>query len=152
MEITKIKIKGQDIEIIYELPPQSSSNERKTVKFSCDEEARPSFFDAMNVLLDDVIDFCGLDSTMWKEGEVRSVTLKHSDDGIGINITAQSKINDLAVVVNTPHISSALVSSKLEGRINKVIAESEAYIEGKRSQMSLFDAPSETVVRQFQMQ
>jgi hypothetical protein len=152
MEITKIKVKDNDIEIIYDLPPQSSSNERKTVKFSCDEEPKPSFFNAMNGLLNDAIEFCGLDSDVWTEGEVTGVTLKHSDAGIGINITVQSKINDLAVVVNTPHISKAVVSDQLEVRINKLIAESEAYIQGQRSQMSFFDAKEEVVVRQFQMQ
>lgn len=152
MEINKIKVKDNDIEIIYDLPPQSSSNERKTVKFLCDEEPRVSFFNAMNALLDEAIEFCGLDPDTWSEGEVIGVTLKHSDDGIGINITVQSKINDLAVVVNTPHISSAVVSDELEERINKLLAESEAYIQGQRSQMSLFDAKEEVVVRQFQMQ
>ncbi|MBD6620019.1 hypothetical protein FNW02_30535 [Komarekiella sp. 'clone 1'] len=152
MEINKIKVKDNDIEIIYDLPPQSSSNERKTVKFLCDEEPRVSFFNAMNALLDEAIEFCGLDPDTWSEGEVTGVTLKHSDDGVGINITVQSKINDLAVVVNTPHISKAVVSNQLEERINKLLAESEAYIQGQRSQMSLFDTKEEVVVRQFQMQ
>ncbi|MBD6620946.1 hypothetical protein FNW02_35775 [Komarekiella sp. 'clone 1'] len=152
MEINKIKVKDNDIKIIYDLPAQSSSNERKTVKFFCNEQPRVSFFNAMNALLDDAIEFCGLDSDMWSEGEVTGVTLKHSDDGVGINITVQNKINDLAVVVNTPHISKAVVSDNLEDRINKLIAESEAYIQGQRAQMSLFDAKEEVIVRQFQMQ
>ncbi|NDJ25950.1 hypothetical protein GS682_31085 [Nostoc sp. B(2019)] len=152
MEINKIKVKDNDIEIIYDLPPQSSSNERKTVKFFCNEEPRVSFFNAMNGLLDEAIEFCGLDPDTWSEGEVTGVTLKHSDDGVGINITVQNKINDLAVIVNTPHISKALVSDELQRRIDKLLAESAAYIQGQRSQMSLFDAKEEVVVRQFQMQ
>ncbi|WP_193199826.1 hypothetical protein [Nostoc sp. MG11] len=152
MEINKIKVKDNDIEIIYDLPPQSSSNERKTVKFFCNEEPKVSFFNAMNALLDEAIKFCGLDSDTWAEGEVTGVTLKHFDDSVGINITVQNKINDLVVVVNTPHISSAVVSDELEKRIDKLLAESEAYIQGQRSQMSLFDENEEVAVRQFQMQ
>ncbi|MBG1268324.1 hypothetical protein [Nostoc sp. WHI] len=151
MEISKIKVKDNDIEIIYDLPPQSKSNERKTVKFYCDEEPRTSFFDAINGLLVDAIEATGLDDKIWSSGIVTGVTLKHSDSGTGITITVQNTVNDLCVVMNTPHLSSSLVSDELQKRIDKLIIESVAYIQGKRAQMSLFDASEEISIRQFQM-
>ena len=135
--ISKLKIKkdGQEINIIYDLPPETT--EQKTITFSCNEEPNPAFFKALELLLQDVCVVCGLDFCAWQdeEGKITGIAFKEGEESTVI-ITAQAKINGYPVIVNTPNFAPC---GDTEYRINNVIAEVEDYISGKRSQQSLFE-------------
>ena len=136
--ISKLKIKkdGQEISIVYDLPPETT--EQKTVTFSCNEEPKQEFFRAVEMLLEDVCVVCGLDLCVWEdeEGKITGIAFKEGEEESTVIITAQAKINGYPVVVNTPNF---VPRGNTEDRINNVIAEIEDYISGKRSQQSLFE-------------
>ncbi len=55
-------------------------------------DARPSFYNAMNALLDDVVNICLLDPNGWDGADVSvtGVTFKWLDGDVGCVITAQN--------------------------------------------------------------
>lgn len=134
--ISKFKVKkdGQEIHVIYDLP--SETTERKTVTFSCNEEPREELLKALSLLLEDVCIICGLDLCIWEEeGLITGITFKEVEEGFTSVITAQTKINEFPVIVNTPNFAP---KDDIEDRLNNVIAEIEDYIDGQLSQQSLF--------------
>ena len=135
--ISKLKIKkdGQEINIIYDLPPETT--EQKTITFSCNEEPRQEFFRALEMLLEDVCIICGLDLSVWEEeGRITGITFAEGEEESTAIITAQTKINGFPIIINTPKF---VAKDDIQNRLNNVIAEIEDYISGKRSQQSLFE-------------
>lgn len=102
-------------------------------------EARPSFYKAMNALLDDVINTCLLDPNGWDGAEITGVTLKHLDGDMGCVITAQNKHEELAapIIINTPYL---IAPQSLKTKLELVQEEARDYLDGKRAQASLFDS------------
>lgn len=134
--IYKIKITKNGVSIMYDDP--AFSGEPDGVSREGKGEARPSFYKAMNALRDDVINICMLDPNGWDEAEITGVTLKHLDGDIGVVITAQNKNEELAspININTPYL---IADQKLKAKLERVQAEAQDYLNGKRAQVSLFD-------------
>lgn len=137
--IHKVKITKKGVEIHYDDPkiegePDGVSREGKG-------EARPSFYRAMDALLEDVINICLLDPDGWGSAEVTGVILKHLEGNIGCVISAQNKSSDTSspININTPYLDPSSVSSKLRAKLDEIQEEARAYLEGKRAQASLFD-------------
>lgn len=135
MQINKIKTKDGTIAINYELPSESS--ESKIVDFTCAEPAKPDFQNALDALIEDLMELCGLDPEVWEdEGYISGATIKHPDDGgLGIVITGQCKIGNSVVVVNSPYIAPSAMYEQLEERIERLLNEARKYIEGDRAQV-----------------
>ncbi|MBD2492353.1 hypothetical protein [Aulosira sp. FACHB-615] len=142
--INKIQISDNVISINYDLP--CDSNQRKNVKFSCDQEASPDFYSVLNNLLEEAINTLGLDQRLWAKGTVTGVVFKDNK----ITITVTNKVGDIYVTVSTPSI--LVDAEELLTLIEKITSEAVAYIDGKRAQMSLLDNDGKVVeIRQFQM-
>jgi hypothetical protein len=135
MLITKIKVQKIGITITYTQPTETGVPDTITV-FS-EEDARPAFYDALNSLVDDVVNLCLLDLEGWENVAVSGVTLKHKEE-MGVVITAQNKVENVnsPVIINTPYfIADANLTKKLE----EVSEEAVAFVRGARAQASLFD-------------
>lgn len=136
--IHKVKITKVGISLVYDDP--AFSGEPDGVAREGKGEARPSFYKAMDALLDDVINACLLDPNGWDGADITGVTLKHLDGGdMGCVITAQNKHEELAapIIINTPYL---IASKSLKAKLELVQEEARDYLEGKRAQVSLFDS------------
>ena len=146
--IHKVKITKQGVNIVYDDSTLSKSSDPDGVSREGKGEAKPSFYEAMNALLDDVVNICLLNTDGWDEAEVTGVTLKHEDNGdIGCVITAQNKSPDIPspIIINTPYLKPSLVPEELRVKLEIVQKEARLYLDGKRSQASLFDQLQEQI-------
>lgn len=141
--IHKVKTTKTGVSLTYDDP--TFSGEPDGVAREGKGEARPSFYKAMNALLDDVVNLCLLDPNGWDEAEVTGVTLKWLEGDVGCVITAQNKSPEVPspIIINTPYLDPSLVSTELRMKLELVQEEARAYLAGKRSQVSLFDQEQE---------
>jgi hypothetical protein len=140
MLIHKIKITKVGVSLTYDDPTFSA--EPDGVAREGKGDARPSFYKAMNALIDDVINLCLLDADGWEDAEVTGVTLKHLEGDIGCVITAQNKSERVSspIIINTPYLDPSLVSKELRVKLETIQDEARDYLAGKRAQASLFDS------------
>lgn len=139
--IHKVKITKTGVTLVYDDP--AFSKEPDGVSREGKGEARPSFYKAMNALLDYVVNICLLDANGWDSADVTGLTLKHLDDGtIGCVITAQNKSPKVPspIIINTPYLDPLMFSEELRLKLEQVQEEARNYLQGKRAQGSLFDA------------
>jgi hypothetical protein len=135
IQINKIKFASSgEITINYDVVETGAT--KKSVTLTSSDEPLPSFIEALSSLLDDVIIFCGLDSDAWEEGFVSGVTLKDTDNGIGLVITAQCKI-ELPVCINTPYIKPDYIEEKLQSKLDRLIEGATKFINGERATKQL---------------
>lgn len=134
--IHKIKITKNGVNITYDDP--TFSGEPDGVAREGKGEARPSFYKAMNALLDEVVNICLLDPNGWDSAEITGVTLKHLDGDIGVVITAQNRNEELSspININTPYL---IAFKELKVKLEAIQDEARDYLAGKRAQISLFD-------------
>lgn len=134
--IHKVKITKNGVSLVYDDP--LFSGEPDGVAREGKGDARPSFYKAMNALLDDVINICLLDPNGWDSAEITGVSLRHLDGDIGVVITAQNKNKELAspININTPYL---IASTALKVKLETIQEEARAYLVGKRAQINLFD-------------
>lgn len=139
IQINKIKFaSSSEITINYDIVETGAT--KKSVTLTSSDEPLPDFTMALRSLLEDVIEFCGLDSDAWEEGIVTGVTLKDTDNGTGIVITAQCKI-ELPVCINTPYIKADIMEQKLQSKLDRLIEGATQFINGERAtkQLSLLE-------------
>jgi hypothetical protein len=137
--IHKVKITKTGVSLTYDDP--AFSGEPDGVAREGKGEARPSFYKAMNALLDDVVNTCLLDANGWDSADVTGVTLKWLEGDVGCVITAQNKSPELPspIIINTPYLDPSLVSKELRAKLERIQDEARDYLAGKRAQVSLFD-------------
>ena len=136
VSITKIIIKGDwEIYVNYELAPQD--NERKIVRFSCDERPRDEFIKAIEELKPNLCTICGLNSKVWETGRISSLSFKEKEQGSEVAIALRS-VSEGAIV--TAGIEGLYPKGEFLDKINNLVAEVEDYIDGVRQvqQMALF--------------
>lgn len=141
IQVQKIKILKDSVNIHYE----QKRDGRPSDAFVLDSDDEPceSFQTAMDRFLDLVIDICCLDRGVWEEQAeklnafVSGVSIKETDDGYGLNITAQLKDPEsgYCVVINSPHLRGE--DWETQALISNVQAEAIAYIKGKRKTLQL---------------
>jgi hypothetical protein len=138
--IHKVKITKIGVNITYDDP--SFSSEPDEVTRIGKGDARPDFYVAMDSLLDEVVNICLLDPNGWDGANVTGLTIKHLDGDIGCVITAQNKSSDVPspIIINTPYLDPSLVSNDLKVKLEIVMDEARAYLDGKRAQTSLLDS------------
>jgi hypothetical protein len=137
--IHKVKITKVGVSLTYD--DAAFSGEPDGVAREGKGEARPSFYKAMNALLDYVVNICLLDPSGWDDAEVTGVTLKHLEGDIGCVITAQNKCPEIPapIIINTPYLDPSLISEELRLKLDRIQDEARDYLAGKRAQVSLFD-------------
>jgi hypothetical protein len=134
--ISKVKVKGDDIVIIYELP--QVDKERKTVSYACKELARNEFYDAMAIIFKTTCTQCGLDIKEWESAKISEISIKETDEGVDVTIALNLELEQGAISLK---YTQKDISYDLKSEIYNLLAETEDYIGGKRAQQSLFDAP-----------
>ncbi len=152
MRITKVRItKLGRISMSYE----QGTNHQDEYSFTCSEEAKPSFYEAMEVLAEHVIDMCELPEEYVERITIRGVSFSYGGEAeiMGAVISASMKLENSYQELNltTPHKASAMYSpgtpdddmQLLTGEcidaLETLQAECEAYIKGDRAQGSLFE-------------
>ena len=117
--IHKVKITKNGVSISYDDPTFSADPDGVTREGK--GEARPSFYKAMNELVDDVVNICLLDADNWCDATVTGITFKHSDEGLGVVITAQNKTESLPapIIINTPYLSGAHIKPDFKARLER---------------------------------
>lgn len=139
IQITKIKISLNDSSLLrYDRVTKNKETEHCELQFF--GAIHPDFQDALDYFRRIAIDAIGLDESAWNTARVSGISLKH-DDGIGLTITMQRKLEDagLVVVVNTPFLNPDFLMGE-NNHINKLTKEAIACLNGKRAQMDLFSA------------
>ncbi|MBL1176931.1 hypothetical protein [Pantanalinema sp. GBBB05] len=139
IHITKIKISPNDASLLrYDRVTKNKETEHCELQFF--GAIHPDFQEALDYFRRIAIDAIGLDESAWNTARVSGVSLKH-DDGIGLTITMQRKLEDagLVVVVNTPFLNPDFLMGE-NNRINKLTKEAIACLNGKRAQLDLFAA------------
>ncbi len=121
--------------------------------FTCSEDARPEFYDAMSKLAIHVIKMCELPEDYLSKITVRGVSFSYGGDRevMGATISAQMSLENSYqdLNINTPHKASdsysdapademQLLDNKCIDDLISLQKESELYIDGERAQGSLF--------------
>lgn len=131
-DITKIKIKGEKITIISELPPEDT--ETKILTFVCEEQPKKSFHAALKLIFNTLVNLCGLDSKIWETGTISSISLKDTEDGLDVAIALQLELDEGAIATTYKQKD---ISLDLRDEINNFLAEVEDYIKGDRAVQQL---------------
>lgn len=134
--ISKIKIKGEKITIISDLPPEDK--ETKTLTFVCEEQPKKSFNAALKLIFNTLIGLCGLDPKKWEQGTISSISLKETEDGLDIAIALELELAEGAIITTYKQKD---ISLDLRDEINNFLAEVEDYMGGDRlvQQLSLLE-------------
>jgi hypothetical protein len=147
--IKKIKLtKEGKIHITYE--QANSQGTWDEYSMTCSDRAKPSFYDAIDKLREEVRQICELPGGWDDKLTIRGISISWALDVMGATITALMKLlkSSAPLVLNTPHKTEEFYSeqgdpdSLLSGDcvevLHKVFKECEAYIDGEREQGGLF--------------
>lgn len=154
MRIKKAKITAEKkILMVYE--KRSKSGAWDEYSFTCSEEARPEFYNAMNGLAVHVIEMCELPQDYLSKITVKGVSFSYGGDAevMGATISASMSLENSYsnLNLNTPHKASEmysdsppdemqLLSDKCVENLETLQKECETYINGDRAQTALFVA------------
>ena len=139
--ITKIKSRriedAEEITIDYEVAHEKAKNGWFSASFTSKEEALNEFYGYMDNLLPILILTVGLDSQWEESGQVIGVSVKHSENGIGITVTGKCEINGGYPCPTSPYV---IVRDNTEQDILNLQKEAIKYLDGARfvKQQSLF--------------
>jgi hypothetical protein len=102
-------------------------------------ELSPSFREALNALLDYVIDICFLERKRWSEAEVTGVVFKRldgDDRDVEYKITAKNHASQTLspIVITTPYLEAFVISEGLQEKLDLVQAEAQAFVAQKREE------------------
>lgn len=152
VRIKKVKVTSEKkIQMSYE--KLNKNNSWDEYSFTCSDEARPSFYNAMKDLAKHVIEMCELPGDYISKIDVRSVSVSYGGEAevMGATISAQMTLekSNCNLNLNTPHKASDSYSGgEADGKqllrcdcvddLKALYAECELYIDGDRAQMSLF--------------
>lgn len=153
IRIKKVKITSEDkISMVYE--KQSKTGGWDEYSFTCSEDARPEFYEAMKKLATHVIDMCELPDSYLPRITVRGVTFSYAgaDEVMGATISAQMELENSHsnLNLNTPHKTSdmysdsppdpmQLLSTDCVQALLNLQRECEAYVNGDRAQVTMFN-------------
>jgi hypothetical protein len=152
MRFKKIKMtKEGKIQMEYEIKNQKGGMDE--FSFSCFEEPKPSFIEALKDLAQDALDICELPDDYLSRIRISGISLSYGGENetMGCIITAQMILykSNAALNLNTPHKieefygetgdESQLLSKSCVGRIKTLIDEAGKYAKGIRAQGNLFD-------------
>jgi hypothetical protein len=158
IRIDKIKIdrKTKGVTVIYSTPSPAGGYD--DIELKTTDKAQDSFYNAMKVLGHKVAEIC--DYLRYVEEDrkyqiinnfdVFGVTFSYSEEGKGVTISSIKKLVgfDVPLCINTPHIKEDDWGSELRALLVNLKDEAINFIQGKRAQMTIFDAVNtETTLR-----
>lgn len=146
MKITKVKIKSCDTEIAY---LESEAKDFKEVVFKSLDLQAKEFLEALQALKPYVISALELPDNYGETMEIRGLTIKYEDEGIGVVISAIKGLSTLAspLCLNTPYIPpkrnenvNTAMSDDLEYDVERITKMARKFMQGQyRAQGQLFD-------------
>lgn len=146
MKITKVKIKPSETEIAY---LETDAKDSKEVTFKSWDIQSTEFLESLQVLKPYVINILELPDEYDETLEIRGITIKYEEAGIGVVISAVKGLASLAapLCLNTPYIPpkrdehiNTPMSSELEMSIEKITAMAQQFMNGQhRAQGQLFE-------------
>lgn len=152
MRIKKVKITNEKkVSMVYE--KQSKTGVWDEYSFTCSEDARPEFHQAMNKLALHVIEMCELPDTYLTKITVCGVSFSYAGEKqvMGATISAQMSLDYSYqnLNLNTPHKASdsysdnppdemQILSSQCISDLRSLQEECVAYINGDRAQATMF--------------
>lgn len=146
MKITKVKIKSCDTEIAY---LESEAKDSKEVVFKSWDLQAKEFLEALQALKPYVISALELPENYGETMEIRGLTIKYEDEGIGVVISAIKGLSTLAspLCLNTPYIPpmrdekvNTPMSDDLEYDVERITEMARKFMQGQyRAQGQLFD-------------
>lgn len=158
MQITKIKIKDDKVEIHYSVKRSVEDASGAMIKhtdeyvFKSTEKPAPEFKAILQDLAEDVCNILELDDNYITGIEVTGVSFSYTSDVMGAVITAKKTlVNTYSPFnLNTPFKPSKdyngnddantnLLDTTTVTKLENLLAEAEDYINGKRAQEGLFD-------------
>lgn len=153
---TKVKYDGSKVRIEYTVEREKGKAPDEYALVSADAPL-PSFSEAMHDLSADVLTICELPEEQRTKLKVRGVSLTHTNDILGACITALKTVKhaNAPLVLNTPHLPEAPYSDNpdepvmvdgMADRVLRLCEEAQRYLDGERSQQSLFAAEGEVVL------
>lgn len=154
LRFTKIKYDGSKVRLEYEKVRKDGDPDEFVLHSS--DKPDPAFDAALQALAVDVVTICELIPSDTERLKVRGVTLTHTNDILGVVVTALKTLNtsNAPMVINTPHLPSESYSDNEDEPTTPtgmwerlVVLEAEAlrYLNGERAQGDLFaEATSES--------
>ena len=142
IQINKIKLNKHNCpEIHLERWLNNASEDSKVTGDSSDE----TLTNEMQGLMPTLIECCCLDEDSWsRDGSGKGLTLKDSDSGIGIVISAQMKVSDsdgaYVVNINSPYLSSERLAGSEEMQVKRIQKAAKDYLDSLPQQGDLFAA------------
>jgi hypothetical protein len=149
IRFTKIKFDGSKVRIEYE---NKREDQAQWDEFSLQSADRPvpEFIEALHALRQDVVSICELAETDETKLDVRGVTITHTNDIMGLCITALKalKTTQAPLVLNTPHLPEEsysdtpcpVLDEQTVARLGVLIRAAERYVDGERAQGDLLAA------------
>ena len=160
MRIRKVKItKYNQIHMVYEAGPSNGDE----YQFTCRDQAKPEFYEALAAMAEHVIDMCELPDGYLDRIKVRGVSFSYGGESetMGATISAVMELEESYQALNlvTPHKASAmycpdtpddekqLLTGDCIDALEALLVECERYIQGERAQGSLFpEMPAQEAV------
>ena len=152
MRFKKIKLtKEGKVQAEYEV--QNEKGGMDEYSFSCSDEPKPSFIEALKDLNQDVREMCELPPDYLRRIHVSGVSFSFGGENetMGAVIIAQMLLekSNVSLNLNTPHKITEyygetgdpqqLLDPKCTCRLENLIEEAEDYVKGIRAQANLFD-------------
>lgn len=139
---TKIKFDGQKVRLEYEVTrPRGGEPDEHVLQ--CADKPLPSFVEALQALVPDVLAICEFPSSEARKFTVRGVSIAHTDDSAGCCITALRALMtaDAPLIINSPFLPERPRESDPSGyrlpvstvrRLRTLVQEAERYLAGDR--------------------
>lgn len=152
MRFKKIKMTREGkIQMEYEI--KNSKGGLDEFSFSCVDEPKASFVNALNDLRPDVLEMCELPDDYLNRIRVSGVSFSFGGENetMGAVLIASMVLykSNVALNLNTPHKTedfygetgdeNQLLSSECVSRLNRLTEEAEDYVKGIRAQGNLFN-------------
>lgn len=144
MEFQKIKYNKDKVEIKYKI-------DKDEYKLTSVEDPAPSFKEALQDLVDPLVDICQFEENYGVSINIISVSISNTDGIMGATITGLKELTTsyAPLVINTPHLPSAdysgsnpdapLLPVEAINAIERLKIEAEKFIQGRRAQMTILD-------------
>ena len=143
----KVRVKPKGVTAVWEGPNTGSGFEDEVVTtFKGTDAPHQDLFDAMAALREDVAGIILASDDWMKSVRITTLSINREADGRrGLVITAVKELTNGPLVLNTPQLRERLdddeggnfLDDDTIPRVEAVLEGVEAYIEGKRQQLSL---------------
>ncbi len=151
-QINKVKWDPTKGRTLIQFDVERDGGECDSFVLDCFDKPHPALLSAIDALASHVAEWCEAEPSFAEGIQVRGVSFSWTDGIMGATITALKSLRECnsPLVLNTPHKPSEPYSETAPADVClkpetidallRVLRETEAYIDGKREQGSLFGA------------